>query len=463
MKSHSNIFSSDWILETLSELRVATLDDVWSFVHKRHDSNKDQVRERLYYLESTGRVSAVGLILGSTLRKLYCLPKNEDHVRKLVETVSNEIISILEQRLVVVTPELLESSKNKFGDTSIGLIRIVLNSLVDRCEVARLPFLTIKNTVAYFYFLKTKTSIIENHLCNLMQYFNKKKYSNATVASRELGIEVKETSYFLRHLADLGHLNMMVAGYIPEYRRCIYIFYIPGYREVVENRQQIERERWYIDHFTAVYEFLASQMKIENKSGVIENSCKVLQLCIQKGLSRGRDLDVLAIGSFIISLRNLNISASVIEVLKHLKVMDFKHVSEHNVLAIEKIIAQTLDMKLHHFPDLMRYIDKFVSGLSIPEKEKPILMEKSMKVFSSIPQKFIVGKKPSTIAAATIYVAAIALQKVMKYGVRLITQKELSIVANVSEVSIRNYYPAIEGFYNESKGSELSADGNSGN
>jgi len=453
MTTQSSKSSSNWILKALGELCGATLDEVCSLVHKRYDVSKQRVRDQLYYLESTGKVSSVPLILGSTVRKLYCLPEHQDQVKKLIQKVSGEITSFLEGKLAVVTPEIIEYSKNRLSNASVGLIRMVLNLLTYKKEVGRLPFLTSKNKIAYFYFLNTKRSQVEVHLNNLALYFEKNKYSNATLASRSLGVELNEASYFLRHLAYLGQLNVMIAGYIPDYGRCTFLFYVPGYMEVVEKRHKIEREREYIEHSATMFEFLANQMKLENKTDVIEDSCKTLQICIEKGILRGRDLDKLAIGCFVLSLRKRSISASVAEVLKHLQVLDIGSISEYHVLAIEKVIAQELGLSLHHFPKYKQYIEKFIDGLKLPDEEKQVLMQKGLEVFSCIPQRFIIGKRPSTVAAATIYASANILREIMKYDSPWITQTELSTISGVTEVSIRNHYHVIERFYKHAKGS----------
>jgi len=444
---------SEWILEALGELPGQTLGEVCSLVHKRYGLSKERARDRLYYLQSIGRVSAVDLSLGSIVRKLYCLPEDKDRVKKQIETLSTGIVSFLERRLAVVTPELIEYSRDRVADVSIGEVRLVLNMLVCRGEAGRLPFLTSKNKIAYFYFLNKKRSMIEDYLDNLTRYLGKNKYANATLASRGLGVELNEASYFLRHLVYLGQLNVMVGGYISEYRRCIFIYYVPGYREVLEKRHKIEREREYIEHSATIFEFLVNQMSLENKTDVINDSCKVLQLCIEKGILRGRDLDKLAMGCFVLSLRKRNVSVSVAEVLRHLEILDVGGISEHDILTAEKVIAQELEMPLHHFPEHKHYIERFVNGLKLSNEEKRILMQTSLEVFSCVPQRFITGKRPSTLAAATIYAAVNILREIAKYGSPWITQTELSIVSGVTEVSIRNYYRIIEGFYKDSKGS----------
>jgi len=454
MATQSSKSSSNWILKALGELCGATLDEVCSLVHKRYDVSKQRVRDQLYYLESTGKVSSVPLILGSIARKLYCLPEHQDHVKKLIQKVSSEIITLLKGRLVVVAPELIEYSMDKIRNASFGFIRMVLNLLVYKNEIGRLPFLTSKNRIAYFYFLSTKRPQIEVHINNLEIYLEKHKYCNATLASRNLGVELNEASYFLRHLAYLGQLNLMVSGYISEYGRYTFLFYVPGYIEVVEKRHKIEREREYIEHSATIFEFLATQMKLENKAEVINDSCMLLKTCIEKGILRGRDLDKLAIGCFVFSLRKRSISASVTEVIRHLQVLDVGIISEYPILAIEKAIARELELSLHHFPQYEQFIKKFLNALILPDDKKRILMQKSFEIFSCVPRRYIVGKRPSTVAAATLYAAVNILREIMKYDSPWITQTEISTISGVTEVSIRNHYRIIEQFYKKGKHGE---------
>jgi len=369
--------------------------------------------------------------------------------------VSDGILSLLAQRLVVVTPELVEYSKSRLKDASTGLVRMVLKSLVFKNEIGRRPFLTSKNRIAYFYFLSKNWPMIDQYLSKLIDYLNRKKYATASSVARDLGLELKTAAYFLRHMAYLGELNMIMTGYIPQYGRCAFIYYVPGYREVVDKRHQLERQREYIEHGKMMFEFLAEQMTLEDKHSVIREACKVLRLCIKKGILRGRDLDKLAAGSFIFSLRKLKESVSVAEVHKRLQILDVGGISQKDMLSAEKVIAQELEIPLHHFPRHRRYIQRFVKHLELTNEEKNLLARKSLEVFSCIPRKFLLGKSPSTVAAATIYVASIILREKMKYDSPWITQSELSIVSGVTEVSIRNHYRAIEQFYKSSKRGEI--------
>jgi len=200
-----------------------------------------------------------------------------------MEKVSSGILSFLDQRLVIVTPELIEYSRSRLQDASIGLVRMVLKSLVFNDEIGRRLFLTSRNRIAYFYFSSKKRPLIDKYLSNIMDYFRRSKYANATTVARDFDIELKSASYFLRHLAYLGELNMILVGYVPQYGRSVFIYYVPGYREVVDKRHQIERQKEYIEYAKIMFEFLVEQMMLEDKNAVVLEACNVLRLCIKRG------------------------------------------------------------------------------------------------------------------------------------------------------------------------------------
>jgi transcription initiation factor TFIIIB Brf1 subunit/transcription initiation factor TFIIB len=443
---------SESIFEALEILQGATLQDVCSYISKNYGFQKQVIRDRLYYLESSNKVSAITITLGNTIRKLYCLPIHREQIMKLFEIIRSEVISFLDQRLVAVTPELIEYLRSKFKNASIGFIQLVLKSLVFKNEISRLSFLTSKNRIAYFYFLSKNTSLIDKHLNDISDYVQKNKYTNATTVASNLNVEVKLAAYLLRHLSYRGELNIMVEGYTVRYGQFTFIYYIPGYKEVVDKRHQIERQTEYFEHAKILFYFLAEQMTLRNKQEVILKACETLKICLEKGILQGRDLNKLAAGAFVFSIRKLNESASVSEVRKHLEALDIGFISEADILSTEKVIAQKLGMPLHHIPQHRVYIQKFVNALKIPENEQEILVQKSMEIFECLPSHFIFGKKPSTIAASVIYAAAMLIQESIKPNFLRVTQDMLSAVSGVTEVSIRNYYKIIERFYRISKG-----------
>jgi hypothetical protein len=121
---------SESIFEALEILQGATLQDVCSYISKNYGFQKQVIRDRLYYLESSNKVSAITITLGNAIRKLYCLPIHREQIMKLFEIIRSEVISFLDQRLVAVTPELIEYLRSKFKNASIDFIQLVLKSLV---------------------------------------------------------------------------------------------------------------------------------------------------------------------------------------------------------------------------------------------------------------------------------------------------------------------------------------------
>jgi transcription initiation factor TFIIIB Brf1 subunit/transcription initiation factor TFIIB len=435
------------IFHFLKTFGGATLGEICFHISKKHGIKKETVRDKIYYLESVEKISIITIQLANVARKIYCLPDHKINVKQIIEKVEGEIISFLSNHTVAVTPELMEVAKKVLNGLSPNIVQIVLRSLVFKGKINRFPFLTSKNRIAYFYFLDERTSQIRTYIDNLVAYFKKNKCANVTTIARIISTEKRLAAYLLQHLLLLGELNRIMIGYIPEYSRSAFIYYVPGYKESVTSWYRAQREEKYLEHSKAIFDSLAEKIPLQNPEKVVSEARHVLQSCIKRGILRGRSLDELIISCFIFSLRKIGESVTVTEVHKHLETLGIRFVSPKALLATEKVIAEELEESFRHFPAYEGYVHRFVADLKISQDAKEMLLEKSREILSCIPRHFLIGKKPATIAAAVIYAAVSADKSSLKSLYHNLSQDEISSVSSVTTVSIRNRYRLIEQFY----------------
>ena len=169
---------------------------------------------------------------------------------------------------------------------------------------------------------------------------------------------------------------------------------------------------------------VAGQLQLPRN--VREAASVIYRKTVENGLTRGRSIESSAASAIYISCRQFGIPRTLEEMTE---------VTKHNKKEIGKtyrLIARGLGI---HLPPVnaMDYVPRFTSELGLPgtvgTKAAGILKQMIDGGMGS-------GKGPAGIAAAAIYTAC-ALEDVRR------TQKEISEVTGVTEVTVRNRYKDI--------------------
>jgi transcription initiation factor TFIIB len=156
---------------------------------------------------------------------------------------------------------------------------------------------------------------------------------------------------------------------------------------------------------------------------VRENAVAIYRKAAKDNLIRGRSIEIVAIASIYAGCRQCNIPRTLDEISNASKI------SKKEIGRNYRHIAKELPLKLlpTHPHD---YINRFINQLNLSEETNQKARE---LVDTFLKDKKNSGSSPTSIAAAAIYVASILCGEKR-------TQDQISKIANVTEVTIRNQY-----------------------
>lgn len=158
---------------------------------------------------------------------------------------------------------------------------------------------------------------------------------------------------------------------------------------------------------------------------VAEDALRIYTQTVKKKLTMGRSIDTLLAASIFAALRIHGIPRTVEEITKVAQIPKKKVIKSYRLILME--ILPKLNLKVKHFTP-SRYVDKFNDELKLSMQVRNV----AVKLIESAGQTGFntAGKDPKGIAAAAIYLAS----KICNEGK---TQKEISNLAKVTEVTLR--------------------------
>ncbi len=163
--------------------------------------------------------------------------------------------------------------------------------------------------------------------------------------------------------------------------------------------------------------------KLNLPSNIVETSSMYYRNALKLGLIKGRTIHNMAAASVYMACRQCEVIRSIDEIA-HVSNISKKDAARNYRFLVEKLKPKVpLSMPSHH-------ISKIVSRLELKGETETLALEVLNR---SSELKMTVGRSPSGMAAACIYIST------RLTGDR-ITQSELSEVAHVTEVTIRNRY-----------------------
>ena len=158
---------------------------------------------------------------------------------------------------------------------------------------------------------------------------------------------------------------------------------------------------------------------------VAEDALRIYTQTVKKKLTMGRSIDTLLSASIFAALRVHGIPRTAEEITKVAQIPKKKVIKAYRLILME--VLPKLNMRVQHFTS-ERYVDKFNEELKLSMKCRNIAVKIIKKAresgFNSA------GKDPKGIAAAAIYNGS-------KIGNENRTQKEISKLARVTEVTLR--------------------------
>jgi transcription initiation factor TFIIB len=169
---------------------------------------------------------------------------------------------------------------------------------------------------------------------------------------------------------------------------------------------------------------LCEKLKIPRR--LHESAAMIYRKALGKGLVRGRSIAAIAAASLYIALRRANIPRTIKEI------SDASSRRKKEVSRCYRLVLWELGYKTP-IDDPVQYVSKIASNAGISQSAQTRALQLLRKARQ---MRVTVGKDPSGVAAAALYIACSELDE-------KVTQRELAEAANVTEVTIRNRYKGL--------------------
>jgi transcription initiation factor TFIIB len=178
------------------------------------------------------------------------------------------------------------------------------------------------------------------------------------------------------------------------------------------------------------------QKKLGIPDPVAEDALRIYTQTVKKKLTMGRSIDTLLSASIFCALRIHGIPRTIEEVIKAAQIPKKKVIKSYRLILME--ILPQLNLKVQHF-SADRYVDKFNDELGLSMQVRNI----AVKLIETAQENGFntAGKDPKGIAAAGIYLGS-------KICNENRTQKEISKLAQVTEVTLRMRVKDLQKFAN---------------
>jgi transcription initiation factor TFIIB len=166
--------------------------------------------------------------------------------------------------------------------------------------------------------------------------------------------------------------------------------------------------------------------KLHLPEDIAENSALIYRKALDKGLVRGRSIKSIAAAALYAACRLTQTPRSLNEIV------EASRRSRKEVARCYRLLQRELEIKMP-LDEPVQYVSKIASKVGLHQKTQNLAIElllKSKKI------KADVGKSPAGFAAAALYIASIMNGK-------KVTQKELAVAADVTEVTVRNRYKRV--------------------
>jgi len=167
--------------------------------------------------------------------------------------------------------------------------------------------------------------------------------------------------------------------------------------------------------------------KLRIPRDVAENAALIYRKALDEGLIRGRSIKSLAAASLYAACRLTRIPRS----LK--TIVEASSRSRRDISRNYRLLQRELNLKMP-IDDPIKFIPKIASNTGLDQKTQTLAIELIQKAKD---MRVVVGKGPSGIAAAALYIAAFMNGK-------NVTQRKLAKASGVTEVTVRNRYKGLD-------------------
>jgi len=157
-----------------------------------------------------------------------------------------------------------------------------------------------------------------------------------------------------------------------------------------------------------------------------ESACMIYRKAVKKNLIRGRSIIGVVAGSIYAACRSNNVPRTLDEIARHTRI------SKKDIGRVYRFMANSLNL-FYQPSTAENYVDRFCSELHLGN----LTCDTAKKILKKCEEARLIKGGPLGMTAASIYMAC-------QINTEKRTQKEISQVASVTEVTIRNRYRDIE-------------------
>lgn len=170
--------------------------------------------------------------------------------------------------------------------------------------------------------------------------------------------------------------------------------------------------------------------RLELPENIKEEASKIYREAAHRGLTRGRSIEAMVAAVIYIACRLARLSYTIDHIVRVMKSPEGE--ARREISRNYRMLVKDLGIQIP-VVEPERFVPAIASSLYLPES----VMVEAIKILKEAKQRGIPsGKDPSGLAAAAVYLAA------LRHGYRK-TQKEIAVVAGVTEVTVRNRYKEI--------------------
>ncbi len=172
-------------------------------------------------------------------------------------------------------------------------------------------------------------------------------------------------------------------------------------------------------------ERMASQLDIPKS--IREQASMVYRRALREDLVRGRSIEAVAGAAVYVACRKQKVPRTLDEIDR------ISRVPKKDLARTYRYLADRLDINIEP-PTPLDYVNRFCSQLDVSQE----VVRETNEILNSVSNSsFTFGKAPNSITAAAIYLAG-------KRCGEPVTQQEISISCQTTEVTIRNRYKEIK-------------------
>lgn len=170
--------------------------------------------------------------------------------------------------------------------------------------------------------------------------------------------------------------------------------------------------------------------RLELPENIKEEASKIYREAAHRGLTRGRSIEAMVAAVIYIACRLAELPYTIDSIVKVLRSPEGE--AKREVSRNYRLLVKDLKINLP-VVEAERFVPSIASSLHLPES----VVVEAIKILREAKKRGIPsGKDPSGLAAAAVYLAA------LRQGYRK-TQKDVAVVAGVTEVTVRNRYKEI--------------------